>query len=160
MELMELMELLNNKPFWVLFNIWILAEAYGCVVQFELHQGVKKGKQVTSCTIWKYGENVVSRLKKCLPISHLFSLFTHLGVNNNRATVVLSKNRLSKCTRGQVAAKKGTRLLWTVRIKQKRQYNANLTVVGWNYNMGVYIASSESSKPNRFIRRWKKAERT
>ena len=121
------------------------------------------------CKEWKIGYLLYYMeiwRKRCFAAEEMltyftsFSLFTHLGVNNNRATVVLSKNRLSKCTRGQVAAKKGTRLLWTVRIKQKWQYNANLTVVGCNYNMGVYIASSESSKPNRFIRRWKKAERT
>ena len=29
-------------------NIWVIAEAYGSVVQFELYQGAKKGKQVTS----------------------------------------------------------------------------------------------------------------
>ena len=29
--------------------------------------------------------------------------------------------------------------------------SANLTVVGWNNNMTVYIASSESSKPERFV---------
>ena len=29
--------------------------------------------------------------------------------------------------------------------------SANLTVVGWNNNMTVYIASYESSKPERFV---------
>ena len=59
----------------------------------------------------------------------------------------------------QSAAKKGTWLLWTAHVKQKRKCSATLTVVGWNDNMAVYIASSDSSKPKRFVRRWKKVER-
>ena len=34
-----------------------------------------------------------------------------------------------------------------------------MTVVGWNDNVAVYIASSKSSKPKIFVRRWKKVER-
>ena len=43
--------------------------------------------------------------------------------------------------------------------EKKRQCSATLTVFGWKDNMAVYIASSESSKPKRFVRRWKKVER-
>ena len=57
---------------------------------------------------------------------------------------------------GQAAVKKGTWLLWTALINQKRQCSATLTVVGWNDNMAVYLTSSESCKPKRFVRRWKK----
>ena len=42
---------------------------------------------------------------------------------------------------------------------QKRQYSATMTWVGSDDNMEVYITSSESSKPKRFVRRWKKVER-
>ena len=45
----------------------------------------------------------------------------------------------------------------TAHIKQKRQCGVTLTVVGWNDNMTVYIASSESSKLKRFVQRWKKS---
>ena len=44
------------------------------------------------------------RRKRCFAANEMltcfisFYLFTHLGVNNVRATVVLNKNRLSKCT--------------------------------------------------------------
>ena len=44
-------------------------------------------------------------------------------------------------------------------IKQKEQFSATMTVVGWNNNTAVYITSSESSKPKRFVRRWKEVER-
>ena len=44
-----------------------------------------KGKQVASPTKWGLGENVVLRV-------------TQLGVNNIRATGVLNKSRLHKCT--------------------------------------------------------------
>ena len=39
---------MNNKPIWVGYNIWVLAEAYVYVVQFEPYQSVQKGKQVAS----------------------------------------------------------------------------------------------------------------
>ena len=35
---------INKKPILARYNIWVLAEAYGYVVQFKPHQGVKKGK--------------------------------------------------------------------------------------------------------------------
>ena len=36
-------------------------------------------------------------------------------------------------------------------FEERTSSSANLTVVGWNNNMTVYIASSESSKPERFV---------
>ena len=35
---------MNNKPSRVGCKIWVLAEAYGYVVQFERYQSVNKGK--------------------------------------------------------------------------------------------------------------------
>ena len=35
---------MNNKPHRMGCKIWVLAEAYSCVVQFEPYQSVKKGK--------------------------------------------------------------------------------------------------------------------
>ena len=40
----------NNKPIRVGCNIWVIAEAYDYVIQFEPYQGVKKGKHVASFT--------------------------------------------------------------------------------------------------------------
>ena len=69
------------------------------------------GKQsnVSSSTKWRLGENVVLRLMECLTQTVSFDIFmdnyftsfrqlTHLRVNNIRATLVLNKNRRSKCT--------------------------------------------------------------
>ena len=44
---------INNKPIRVGYNIWVLAETYGYVVQFGPNQGVKKEKQVASSFKWK-----------------------------------------------------------------------------------------------------------
>ena len=41
---------MNSKRIRVLYNIWVFAEAYGYVIQFEPYQGVQKGKQVALCT--------------------------------------------------------------------------------------------------------------
>ena len=66
-------QVMKNKSVWVGYNIWILTEAYGYVVQFEPYQGVQKGKQVASSTNWGLGEKVVLWLINiCKYISHLF----------------------------------------------------------------------------------------
>ena len=44
-------------------------------------------------------------------------------------------------------------------VHQAKKGRATLTVVDWNDNREVYIASSESSEPKRFVRRWNKVER-
>ena len=65
--------------------------------------------EVSLSTIWRLGENVVLRMIECLIPSVSFDIFmdnyftsfcllTHLGVNNIRATRVLNKNRLRRCT--------------------------------------------------------------
>ena len=75
------------------YNILVLVDAYGCVVQFEPYQGVKKGKQVSASTKWGLGENVVLQLMGCLPPTvsyHMFMnnyytsfrLLTYVRVNN------------------------------------------------------------------------------
>ena len=69
------------------------------------------GKQsiVSTFIKCKSGENVVLQLMECLTASVSFEIFmdnyftsfrllTHLGVNNIRATRVLNKIRLRKCT--------------------------------------------------------------
>ena len=65
--------------------------------------------KVSSFTKWRLGENVSLWLMECLTPNVSFDIFmdnyftpfhllTHLGVNKIRATRVLNKNRLSKCT--------------------------------------------------------------
>ena len=58
---------IRSKSIRIGYNIWVLAETYGYVVQFEPNQGVKKRKQVASSTKWGLGENVVLQLMECLP---------------------------------------------------------------------------------------------
>ena len=101
---------INNKSIQEEYKIWILfIEAYGYVVHVRLYQTAKNGKQVVSSTKLRLGENVVLQLMKCLSLAFSFDIFmdnyftsfcllTHLGVTNIRATGVLSKNRLHKCT--------------------------------------------------------------
>ena len=68
-----------------------------------------KHSKVSSSTKQRFGESTVLRLTECLTTSVSFDIFmdnyftsfcllTHLGVNNIRATPVLNKNRLRKCT--------------------------------------------------------------
>ena len=75
----------------------------------SVQTSAKKGKQFVSSTKWRLGENVIFRLTECLTptfsfekfmnnYSKSFGLLTHLGVSNIRATGVLNKNRLRKCT--------------------------------------------------------------
>ena len=91
------------------YDVWVFADAYGCIGQFEPYQGVKKGKQVASSTKLGLGEKVVLGLTECFPSTvsyHIFKddyltffcLITHLGVTKIRATGVLNKNRFHKCT--------------------------------------------------------------
>ena len=79
------------------------------VVQIRLYRGAKKEKQIVSSTKCGLGENVFLRLMECLTATVSFDIFmdnyftsfrllTHLGVNKVRATGVLNKNRLRKCT--------------------------------------------------------------
>ena len=119
-----------------------------------------KRSKVSSSTKWRLGENVVLRLMKWLTPSVSFDifidkyftsfrLFTDLGVNNVRATRVLNKNRLRKCTiiadKQLQKKKKRTWPLWTAHIKQKS--SVTLIEVGWNDISAIYIASSESCEP-------------
>ena len=68
-----------------------------------------KQSKVSPSTKGELGKNVVLQLMECLTSSVSFEIFidnyfpsfrlpTHLGVNNIRATRVLNKNRLCKCT--------------------------------------------------------------
>ena len=47
------------------YKIWVLAEPYGYLVQFEIYQDIKRRKLVASSTKWGLREYVVLRLIKC-----------------------------------------------------------------------------------------------
>ena len=80
---------------------------------------------------------------------------THLWVNNIRAAGVL--NNANALSLGTNSCKKGTWPLWAAHIKQKS--SVTLTVVSYNNNRAVYIASSESCEPNKVSRCWSKVLR-
>ena len=43
---------INDKPIWMGYYIWVLVDAYGCVVQFEPYQDVKKGIRKTDLLLY------------------------------------------------------------------------------------------------------------
>ena len=140
---------INNK----LIREVLIAKAYSYIVQFKPYQAAKKGKQVASSAKWGLRRNVVLLLRECLTPTFSFDLFmdnyftsfrllNHLGVNNIRAGV-LNKYRLRKCT-----------IYFEQRTSRKKQCNFDK-----NHSRVVYIASSESCKPERFVRYWNKVER-
>ena len=47
------------------YKIWVLAEPYGYLVQFEIYQDTKRRKLVASSTKWGLREYVVLRPIKC-----------------------------------------------------------------------------------------------
>ena len=114
-------------------------------------------------------KKLCSELMECLTPSISFKIFmdnyftsfclpTHLGVNSIRATRVLNKNRLHKCTiiaekqlqKRNVAAFNSTH-------KAKRPCNFGSSFQ--NDSIAIYIASSESSEPKRFVQCWNKPEK-
>ena len=58
---------INNKLIQTGYNIWVLSEAHGCLVQFELYQDVKKRKQIVSSATWGLWQKFVLRLIEWLP---------------------------------------------------------------------------------------------
>ena len=86
-------------------------------------------------------------------------LLTHLGINNIRATHVLNKNRFPKCTIiGDKQLQKKEIDLSKQRTSSKKS-SVTLTMVGWNDNSAIYIASFESCERKRFVWRWNKVEK-
>ena len=75
-----------------------------------------------------------------------FRLCTHLEQHLGNSCLQQKWVKQMHYDWGQAAGKRGKWLLWAVHIKQKRQCSATLTVVVWNDNMAVYIASSKSWK--------------
>ena len=80
----------------------VLADTYGCVVQFEPNEDVMKEKQFASSTKWGSRESIALLLMKCLrpTVSYYilmdnyftpFHLLNHLEVSNIRVTDVLKK---------------------------------------------------------------------
>ena len=67
------MQRINNKPIRVGYNISVLPEAYGFLVQFEPYHRIKKEKQVAFSTKWGFGKKTVLRLMECLTLTLLIA---------------------------------------------------------------------------------------
>ena len=86
-----------------------------------------------------------------------FGLLTHLELTKFEQQVCSTKiDYANALSLGTNICKKGSWPLWKAHIKQKS--SLTLTVVGWNNNSAIYIASSESCEPKRFVWCWKKVE--
>ena len=161
---------INNKPIRVGYKVWVLAEAYGYVIQFEPYQGAKTGRHISTTTTWGLGEHVVLNLMERLPPGqsyHVymdnyftsFRLLSYLGTRGISATGVINKKKLSKC---DIMGNKDLEKKERGHVEQvtAEQDSTTITVVGWNDNRAVYIASNcLSSKPTRNVQRWSKIER-
>ena len=77
-----------------------------------------------------------------------FCLPTHLEINRIRATGVLNKNNLCKCT-----------IIADKQLQKEETQPVTLTVVVSNNSSAIYIATSESCEPKRFVRYWNKLEK-
>ena len=163
------MQQINSKLIRVRYNIWILAEGQGYIVQFKPNQCVNKEKQFASSTKWKLGENAVLWQMECylqllfiiylwITIPHLFVCFPALELATFQQQVFPTKkdyaNALSLGTR---SCKK--RNVATLTSTHQAKHSATLTVVSWNYRRMVYIVSSESFEPKRFVQCCNKIER-
>lgn len=60
----------GSNPIHVGYKIWVLAEQYGYVIQFDSCHGAKPGKQIASKTRSELGEMVVLCLMNNLPRVH------------------------------------------------------------------------------------------
>ena len=80
------------------YNIWVLAEAFGYVFQFEPYQGVKKGKQVSSTQCrsshrkYSVGKGVFKNFAKFTGKHLCQSLFFNKAANLKSTTLL--KRRL------------------------------------------------------------------
>ena len=96
---------IQNKPVRVGYKMWVLAESFGYVVQFDPYQGAKLGASHRSSPVsWGLGETLVLSLLDVLPAGVSFDnfftslrLLQHLGSNNIRASGIVNQNRLTDC---------------------------------------------------------------
>ena len=100
---------IQNKPVRVGYKMWVMAEAFGYVLDFDVYQGAKGGKtSKSSASTWGLGEKVVLRAAETLPqdsSQHIFMdnfftsfrLLKHLREHNINATGTIRKNKLNDC---------------------------------------------------------------
>ena len=92
-------------------------------------------------------------------ISHIFVCLPVLELTTFEQTVCPTKvgytNALSLGT--NICKKK--RNVATLNSTHQAKKSVTLVVVDWNNSSAIYIASSESCEPNRFVRCWNKVEK-
>ena len=158
-----------GKPVRMGYKMWVLAQSNGYVLQFDPYQGAK-GKNPTrkSTTSWGLGEKVVVELLCPLPREgtyHVFCdnffssvrLFCHLRDQNVKITGTIRSNRLKDCP---VIKPK------LLEKKPRGYYDQctdginRITVVGWNDNKAVFVASNNlGSSPTASVDRYCKDQR-
>jgi hypothetical protein len=142
----------------------VLASSDGHVVQFDPYQSAKKNGSTRSlASTWGLGELVVLDLLEKLPQStsyHVymdnfftsFRLLSHLAKSNIQVTGVIRSNKLGRCPiePSRKLDKKNRGF-----FDQQTESTNTVTVVGWNDNRSVYVASnSVGSQPTTPISRW------
>lgn len=159
-----------GKPVRMGYKMWVLATSGGYVVQFEPYVGAKRvGSKRSSAEKWGLGESVVLDLLEELPRNvsyHIFidnfftsfRLLDQLANNNIQATGVVRSNRLGSCTvESGKTLEKQKRGFFTQRTDQSNV----LTVVGWNDNRAVYVASNAiGSRPVSQVLRYCRKSRS
>ena len=153
-----------GKPIRMGYKMWVLASSDGYVVQFEPYQGAKKqGAIRSSATSWGLGESVVLDLLGELSVQTSYHIFTdnfftsfrllsHLLEHNIQATGVIKSNKLGKCP---VEAPKSLEKKERGYFDQKTDKRSSVTVVGWNDNRSVYVASNTAgAQPTATVSRW------
>lgn len=161
---------MQNKPVRVGYKMWVLAESSGYVLQFDPYAGAKSGrKQHSSTNSWGLSENVVLSLCEALPkddAQHVymdnyftsFRLLDRLASNDIQATGTIRANKLRQC---DIVEPKQLQKDARGHHQQKTAVadHGEITVVGWNDNRPVYLASnSNGSKPVSKVSRWSRVE--
>ena len=158
-----------NKPVRLGYKIWVLAESNSHVINFDPHQGAKNGRSTkASATTWGLGEKVVLSLLEVLPKNRSYNVFfdnyftslrllKHLHNNNIRATGTLNKGKLNN-----VPIQPPKKLEKASRCYYEKITTADnsITLVGWNDNRAVYLASNVySTQPTKQIQRWDRKQK-
>ena len=160
---------IQNKPVRVGYKMWVMAETSGYVIDFDVYQGAKNGASAkSSSTSWGLGEKVVLRACETLPQDHTqhifmdnfftsFRLLKHLKNHKIYATGTIRKNKLNDCPIIKAEAlKKESR----GHYDQRTSADGSFTVVGWNDNRPVYVASNcERLNPVNGALRWSSSEK-
>ena len=161
---------MQNKPVRVGYKQWVLAESSGYVIQFDPYCGAKSGHSWhASPTSWGLAEKVVLSLCEALPqdkAQHVymdnyftsFRLLDYLAGHHIMATGTIRANKIRQC---DIVEPKQLEKEERGHYQQKTACaeNGQVTIVGWNDNRPVYVASNVTGvKPVTKVSRWSASE--